>query len=240
MSIFEKTMNQPSELKLEDASRILENVFKESNVEPASVPLEVLTAYSNYRKERFSLQRMIIVVIMVLFMLLPLLFIPATFTIQTNMTGTETNPTYTLKVTSKMLVKRVTAEIDERNIPVYEMDAHVYSIEPAINGRMKVTVTLLNNQQSVQYVNVGNVDLEPPVLTSSDTENGVMTLYLSDADSGIDYENITIVSEDGVIVQPQSIDEETGCVVLPYPKGTLNVYVLDFAGNRLQLVISLQ
>ena len=68
MSIFQKTVEHQPELRLEDARRILRNVFEENNVEPNSVPLEVLTAYSNYRKERFSLQRIIIVIIMVLFL----------------------------------------------------------------------------------------------------------------------------------------------------------------------------
>lgn len=240
VSIFQKTVEHQPELRLEDAGRILKNVFKENNVEPNSVPLEVLTAYSNYRKERFSLQRMIIVIIMVLFMLLPLLFIPSIFTIQTNTAQSEINPTYTLEVTSRMPVKRITAEINGRNVPVYEMDAHVYSIEPMVNGRMAVTVTLVNNQQSVQYIDVGNVDLEAPVLISTETRDGLVYLYLSDTGLGIDYANVSTISAGGEAVKPQFIDEKVGCIALPYPNETLNVYIPDFAENTLQLVISIE
>lgn len=239
MVFFNKTMEQQPELKLEDADKILENVFKESNVEPNSVPLEVLTAYSSYRKERFSLQRIVIVIIMVLFLLLPLLFVPVQFTIQANVKETEINPTYTLQVESRMPVKRITAEIDGRNIPVYEVDAQVYSIEPAINGKMKIMVTLINNQQSIQYVDVGNVDLETPVLTSTETKDGMVYLHLSDTGSGIDYANVRATSVEGEIVQPQVLDENEGCIAFPYPNGTLNVYIPDFAENVLQLVISI-
>lgn len=239
MSIFQKTVEQQPELKLEDASRILANVFRENNVEPNSVPLEVLTAYSNYRKERFSLQRVVIVIIMTMFLLLPLLFVPSVFTIQPNDGGTEMNPTYTLAVTSRMPVKRITAEIDGRNIPVYEVDAHVYSLEPSINGRMRIEVTLMNNQRSEQYIDVEKVDLESPVLISTETGNGLVYLYLSDTGSGIDYANISAVSIEGTAVQPQFIDEASGCVAFPYPNGTLNVYILDFAENTLQLVINI-
>ena len=37
MTMFQKEMDQQPKLKLDDASKILENVFKESNVEPNSV-----------------------------------------------------------------------------------------------------------------------------------------------------------------------------------------------------------
>ena len=62
------------QLDLDDASKILENIFAANQVEPNTIPLDVLTAYSNYRKERFSLQRTVLVVVMVLFLLLPFLF----------------------------------------------------------------------------------------------------------------------------------------------------------------------
>ena len=54
------------------ATKLLENVFEECNVEPNTVPMEALSAYSGYRKERFFLQRLILVIAIVLFMLLPL------------------------------------------------------------------------------------------------------------------------------------------------------------------------
>ena len=53
------------------ATRILENVFDECEMKPNSVPIEALSAYSSYRKERFALQKTIIVIAMILFLLLP-------------------------------------------------------------------------------------------------------------------------------------------------------------------------
>ena len=49
MSLFRKKLEEP-QLNMESASRVLENVFIENKVEPNSVPLEVLTSYSNYRR----------------------------------------------------------------------------------------------------------------------------------------------------------------------------------------------
>ena len=79
MKLFKKPA--VSQLDLEIASQILEQVFEANDMELNSISLEALASYSNYRKERFTLQRTILVIIMALFILLPRLFIPASFTI---------------------------------------------------------------------------------------------------------------------------------------------------------------
>lgn len=238
MTIFKHSAKQQPQLDIEQAGKILENVFEANHAEPNSVPLETLTAYSNYRKERFILQRTIIVVIMVVFFMLPFLFIPPDFTLKTASEANMTNPTYTLTVTSHMPVKRITAAINGHTVPVYEMDAHVYSIEPAVNGQMKITVDLINHQKKTVYVDVKNVDLDPPVVVSTDFDSDHVYLYLSDKGSGIDYENITVTGLNGETIRPLSWDPDTGCVVFPYPDTTWNVYIPDFAANQLQLVLS--
>lgn len=240
MTFFEKSTEQKPELNLDQADKILANVFEANDVEPNSIPLEILTSYSNYRRERFSLQRMVILIILVLFFMLPFLFIPSDFVIQPAAATNATNPTFTLEVTSPMLIKRVNASIDGRNIPVYEMDSHIYSIEPMVNGRMAVTVTLMNNQTTTQYIEVNNIDLEAPVILSSDVDHENVYLYLSDAGTGIDYEHIEGLKGDGSSIKPTSYDKKTGCVTFAYPKDTLNIIIPDFAENKLQLVLRVE
>ena len=175
MSLFKKS-SMP-QLDPETASRILEQTFEANEMEKNTIPLEVLASYSNYRRERFSLQRMLLIVIMLLFVLLPLLFIPASFTIGEDPTaGRDYNPVYALQVDSFMLVDRVNATIDGYNIPIYEVDSHVYSIEPSRNGRMAVTVTLANRQSRTQYIDVTTVDREIPIATSCVKEDDLIYL----------------------------------------------------------------
>lgn len=240
MTFFEKSTEPKPELNLDQAGKILANVFEANDVEPNSIPLEVLTSYSNYRKERFSLQRMVILIILVLFFMLPFLFIPSDFVIHPSNTANTANPTFTLEVTSPMLVKRVNASIGGRSIPVYEMDSHIFSIEPMVNGRMTVTVTLMNNQTATQYIEVNNVDLEAPVILSSDVDQENVYLYLSDAGTGIDYAHIEGLAGDGSTIKPLSYDKKTGCVVFAYPKDILNITIPDFAENKLQLVLRVE
>ncbi len=229
------------QLDFDTANRILEQAFEANQMDNNSIPLEVLASYSNYRRDRFTLQRSILVIIMALFLLLPLLFIPSSFTVvEDESLERNFNPVYRLEVDSYMLVERVNATIDGSNIPVYEVDSHVYSIEPSRNGQMEVTVTLVNRQTSTQYVDVTTVDREVPVATSCTKEGNLIYLYLSDAESGIDYSAIRAVDLNGAEVEPVSVDEATGCVVFSDEADTLNVYISDLAGNRLQLVISIR
>lgn len=228
------------QLSFEEASRILEKTFEANEMENNTIPLEVLASYSSYRKERFTLQRTVLVVIMVLFLLLPLLFIPASFTVNEDETSARNyNPVYRLSVDSMMLVERVNATIDGYNIPVYETDSHVYSIEPSRNGKMAVTVTLLNRQSVTQYVEVTDVDREVPAVVSCTKKDGLLHLYLADEGSGVNFDRIEALDLGGKKIEPDSVDEETGCVTYPAVSDTLNVYVEDLAGNKLQLVLTI-
>lgn len=232
------------QLSLEDASRILEQVFMANQREQSSIPLEVLASYSNYRRERFTLQRTILVIIMVLFLLLPFLFIPSSFTIEKQASehsigSTDFNPVYRLEVDSFMLVERVTAVIEGRNVPVYETDSHVYSLEPPVNGRMEVTVVLANRQYQTRYVDVSAVDREAPAATACTRKGNFIYLYLSDSVSGVDYDKVEAVSLTGEKILPDSIDEENGCLTFFGLEDTINVYVPDLAGNQLHLILAL-
>lgn len=227
-------------LDKETADKILESIFEKNQIEPNSIPLEVLTAYSSYRKERFSLQKSILAIIMLLFLMLPFLFIAPDFSLSTNDKKHTSTPVYEVNVDSFMPVARITATIDGHNLPVYEMDAHQYSIEPASNGRMKVTVTLMNKQQTTKYIEVTNVDVDAPVLVSTQWDNEHLYLTLSDPDSGINFSEVKAVNLNGSISIPTSYDEATGQIAFTYPSDSLNVYVPDNAGNTLQLVVTLK
>lgn len=212
MILFQKTPEP--QLDMETAGKILEQAFAANDTEPNTTPLDVLTAYSNYRRERFTLS------------------LPPQASVS--------NPVYRLQVDTFMLVERITATIDGHSLPVYEVDSHVYSIEPTRNGQMEVTVTLINHQTQTQYIEVDSVDLDAPTIVSNQVRNGLVYLYLSDPGSGIHYEEILATAPDGQEVLPLSYDEETGCVIFRYPEQSLNVYIPDYAGNALHLILTVQ
>ncbi len=222
------------------ATRILENVFDECEMKPNSVPIEALSAYSSYRKERFALQKTIIVIAMILFLLLPFLFISPSFKVGRSETGERNLPVYTVDVGSVLPVRSVVATLDGKPLPVYEKDAKHYTIEPTRNGRMIVKVGLVNYQKTEKQVNVTSVDSEGPDLVSSRADGKKVYLKLADKGIGVDFDAIYALSESGKHIRPLDIDEKNSEVVFGYPKGKTDIYVPDNIGNILHLSLKLK
>lgn len=238
MKLFKK--NDIPQLDTETANKILGNTFEANEQTPNTVPLEVLTAYSNYRRERFTLQRTVLVVMMTFFMLLPFLFIPPSFTVTSQSEGYLSNPIYGMEVDSFMLVERITASIDGHNIPVYEVDSHMYSIEPTANGEMEVTVTLINRQTLTKTITVNNVDSNSPIVMDSRMESGIIYLYVTDAESGVDYDGIHSVTLGGQTVEPVSVNPKEGLITFERQDESLNVFIPDLAGNELHIILTVE
>lgn len=227
---FKKKEETP--LKPEIAEQILGNVFDTVGQEHNSVPLEALTSYANYRKERYTLQRTTILIVLVLFMLLPLLFITAKIIIAVN--NEQENPVYAVKVDSTIPVGQIIAKINGKNVPIYEVAPNEYIVQPGTNGELSVSVTLINRQITSAEVTVDNVDTETPYLVSTDSLPTGIALYLHDADSALDADNITVVDENG---EPVAFDyfADKEMMFLAYPDSTLEISVPDMRGNTLRI-----
>lgn len=238
IKLFHK--QQVPELDIETASRILAYAFEVNQAQPNTIPLDVLASYSSYRKERFALQRTILAVIMGLFVLIPFLFIPPAFSLAVEKEFHGMNPIYRLKLDSFMLVDRLTVQIDGRNIPVYEVDSHVYSIEPSANGQMAITATLINRQTLTEYVEVTNVDKDSPYIVTHWMKNGRLHIQLADDGTGVNYGMIRGVTQNQQEVPPDEIDEEASCVVFGEPMELTNIFFPDNADNTLQVIVAVE
>lgn len=228
------------ELDESTASQMLENIFDACEVEPNTVPLSVLTSYSNYRRERFLLQKVLLVIILLFFCLVPLLFIAPDIDLNLRDQGTNGKPAYELVVDTFIPVSRITATIGSSNVPVYEVADKTYSIEPTLNGTMTVTVTLKNHQFASVTCEVSGVDTVSPVVLSDKMVGDQIYLYLSDPDSGVDYDNISAIDIDGKEVEPVSFNQAGDYIIFDYPEKSLNIYVPDKAGNTLHLILTVR
>lgn len=239
MFFFKSKKKQPA-LDDETAALMLGNIFDACEKEPNTVPLSVLTSYSNYRRERFLLQKVILLIVFLLFCTLPFWFVPASFTVNIASSGNRYDPVYEVHVNAPLIpVERVTATLGGHNVPVYETDSHVYQIEPDANGDLTVTVVLKNHQSNTWTLTVEDVDTKTPVLLSNQQKGDNIALFVEDADSGIDYSGIYALTTSGERILPVSYDENTGEIDFLYPEETLNIYVPDQAENVLHLILSL-
>ncbi|MGI6766254.1 MAG: hypothetical protein ACOX4R_03430 [Lentihominibacter sp.] len=221
------------------AGQMLQNIFDVCEVEPNTVPLDELESYSNYRKDRFFMQKVILVVIMLLFLAIPLLFMGPSIAVLEQETPAP-HPTFRLGVDSILPITSVKATIDGQNMPVYEKQKKVYSIEPEIGGEMTITVTCVNNQYVTDKVHVSTIDRDVPEVVSDYVRDGYVYIYLKDEGSGIDYAKIYAKSQDGDKFKPDKIDSKAGYIVFKYPGSSINIFIPDKSENMLQLVLTLK
>ncbi len=217
---------------------MLANVFDICNVPPNTIPLETLESYSNYRAERFTFKRFIIVVIMLIFLLIPLLFIAPKMTAVN--VATDSSPVYHVTVHSLFHVTSVTASIDDNNIPVYEVSDNVYELKPSSSGNLIITASAANKQiyQLTIDVFADRHDKEAPKLLKNEVSDGQVFLYLEDNESGIDYSSAFGRYNNGDTVNPITFNSTDGYIVFKYPDEDMNIFVGDKDGNVLQLVVT--
>ena len=235
------------------ANKLLANVFDACETEPNTVPLEKLASYSEYRRERYSLQKVILIIILIIFCLLPMCFVSPGFTIEKISEEDADYPTYEIKVSESIVpVALVSATLDGRSIPVYETGSRTYNVTPTDNGLMKVYVRLINRQYNYSDeldcgdVTVEGIDVTPPKLDPErhyerSEDHTLLYLYLVEEGSGLDYENSygeTLYGD--VIYYPieAESDPSQNLMVFEFPDESANFYIYDYKGNILQLVLS--
>lgn len=216
-----------------EAAKILENIFDECEVEQNTVPMEELTSYSNYRKESFTLQRIILIVALVCFILLPFLFIEPRFRVQFEEKGERGLPVYTIDVETHLPVAKVLAVQNGYRLPVYEVNPHCYTVEPTSNGTVDLTVELFNRQSKSQKLVSQHEDTEEPYLTAFSKEEDGSYIYIADDGSGIAYEEIYAVLLSGEQIKPDAYDSEKGYIYFSEDLKGAEIYVYDNYKNLL-------
>lgn len=226
---------QPSyELDLDTAGQMLNHVLDVCNYEHASVPIEVLSSYSKYRRERYVLQRSVIIGLLVLFLLLPMLFLTPTLSFE----GPDDR--LILHVDSMMSVQSVTAALDGRPIAIYDAGNGSYVLQPTANGELTVSVRLINRQLTTISRSISGVDAQAPVYVESRVEGDDLLLFFNDDCTGIDPDSVYATLEDGTTCIPAAWDPQRACVVMPYPTVQVHLYVSDHAGHMLHMMLTPQ
>lgn len=236
MSDNEKNFSQLDE---EAASAIMANVFAACNQTPSTVPLDVLSSYTEYRRDRFTMQKSILIFVLVIFLLLPICFIAPRFQVEQIEMSQTGVPTYEVLVSGFIPVRLVSAKVDGHSIAVYESMARVFTVVPKNNGRLTITVTLANRQFDFWSAEITTVDSRAPQLLGSQAVGNQIRIFVEDEGIGVDYSSAYGITEDGQRVLPVSFSEEEGYLDFPGQAG-IDIYIPDKNGNLLQLVLSVR
>lgn len=224
------------DLNIADAETMLDYILHVNHWNQSSFKLETLAEYNSYRKSKSTLQKAILVIILIAFCCVPLLFIKPNFTAE-EVKDDNSVISYKITVSAILPINSVTASMNGKNLQVSKNTDGTYVVYPSENGDMTIGVYLVSNQFSEQTVTVTDVDLTIPEVTDKYLKDGIVHLTVKDDESGIDYDSIYAVTDDGETIYPSSADEDTGEITFPRPDGSYNIYISDRNGNQLHVIL---
>lgn len=74
-------------------------------------------------------------------------------------------------------------------------------------------------------------DVHGPEIAGDSLEQDVLSITVTDKDTGVFFEGIYAKDDDGSIVKPSSFDKDKSVVKFEHPEKSLNIYIPDNAGN---------
>ena len=240
---MDKNINNVNEPKLDalTATRLLEDVFEEVGAVPNALPVEALAGYPEFERQRFVPQRVLLIVILVLWLLIPIFFITPKYDITQVSTNDQNLPVYTVEIQSLLPIRNVEATLNGTDLPLYAKDSKTYAVEPNQNGTMEIRVTAVNNQTAVRSVDVVAVDDVGPKLISTEVTGQKVLLRMAENGTGVSYNNIYAIGRTSKeIIQPTTYDRETGTIAFDLPKEKWDVYIPDERGNALHLSVEIK
>ena len=196
------------------ANQLLNNVFNACDMEPSTIPVEVLEDWGNYKKTTFGFGRTLAYLCTLLLILMPLLFIKPTIIAERTKVDSAQSAVYNIRVKTLLPIREVTADLDGHPI-----------------GTLTIHAEGMNAQTSLRSYKVSSLDTEKPKLLDSYSRHGVVYLDVSDTYSGINYDAIS-----GLV--PKSINKKTGTISFMIPKQPTTIKIPDNAGNELELLLS--
>lgn len=230
----------PVHLDAATASKMLESVFAECDVEPNSVPMEALASYSPVHKLRVDWRVLVAFACVACALLATFLLASPRLEVVSQGMGDQGLPTYAIRVRGLVPVRTVRAALDGEPVAVSELEPRLYEVEPAHNGELTVMVTLANNRTGEAVTTVTDVDVDAPELLGSEVGDTEVSLLLADDGCGIDFAGVYALTASREVVRPISVDEEAGRVTFAFPEESLDVFVPDNRGNTLHLAMSLE
>lgn len=145
----------------------------------------------------------------------------------------------TFTITSFMPLRNVTITLDGEPLDLTRVGRKSYRSTVTRNGVLEIHMENFNHMAVTGYEVIDVLDNELPDVTSYTLTDGQLTLWLSDTQSGIDYENLSAVTGDGRAIAPLSVDKNAGTVVFQIDTTGLTVSIKDMSGNEYQPTFSL-
>ena len=111
-----------------------------------------------------------------------------------------------LTVKSFFPTKSVSMTLDGEPLELEKGKHRTYTATVYKNGSIESCVVNLNGMPATVFEHVNVLDDNPPEFSSTDIQDGVVTITLSDSQSGINFDSIYALDSAGERVEPTSVD----------------------------------
>ncbi|MDO5563604.1 MAG: hypothetical protein Q4F88_00010 [Eubacteriales bacterium] len=158
-----------------------------------------------------------------------------TITILTSESSTYSQSQIKFNVKCNIPLTKVSASIEGKDMPITKTNGN-YNVTPEINGSLVISCTALNGIKTNEYYQINAFDDQPPTIDDSQTSltASVLTLVVSDGQSGINFENIFAIDSTNKKVYPDYTNQSTGIVQFKMETKSLTVHIEDISGNSFE------
>ncbi len=236
-----RNKKETSTLLPDHSDLILKQIMKDLNLD-----YEKECTYS-YRSRVFGTYLLRKALLLLAVCLVVFLFIPSTITPidVTNISAPNTlDGSFTrvgFEVTSHLLIRKVTAKLNDHILPVIH-EGHYYYVDVNENGSLVLETVSVTGIHSSHHIMIEGIDDQAPSVVRHSRKGDLVLVYLTDGDgTGVDYEGIFGYAPDSTLqVAPSFYDEEKGYVAFPYPSARIYINIPDRGGNKLTIFLEPQ
>lgn len=140
----------------------------------------------------------------------------------------------TLSLDSFYPTKSVQVSLDGEALEITKEKGRTYSIPISKNGVLEVVVENWNGMSSTVFEHVDILDENPPAFDTPQIIDGVVTLTVTDSQSGVDFDSIYATDSEGNQIDPLTVDRSSNTLSFEMDPNGLYVHAQDKAGLKVE------
>lgn len=138
--------------------------------------------------------------------------------------------TVSVKVTSWLPSSEPTLSLDGENLELTKDKNRSYTATVSKNGSLEATVKNFNGMTATVFEHVNVLDDNPPALENAKVEDGVLTLTVTDSQSGVNFDSIYALDSSNQRIEPLAVNRSTNTLSYQMDPAGIQVFALDNAG----------
>ena len=138
----------------------------------------------------------------------------------------------TVAVTSKFPSGEPTVTLDGEPLELVKGKNRTYKTTVYKNGSIEANVKNMNGMTATVFEHVSVLDDNPPSMENTSVTDGVLTLTVTDSQSGINFDSIYALDSSNERVEPLTVNRSTNTISYEMDPAGLQVFAMDRAGNE--------